>query len=58
MLKKILPDFSQASTWRGLVNILISVGIIKDPAQAEALITLALAVNGVIGVFFKDKISK
>lgn len=58
LIKKFLPDFSQTSTWRGLVNILIAAGIIKDPAQAEALITLALAINGVIGVFFKDKISK
>jgi len=58
IIKKFIPDLSQTSTWRGLVNILIAAGLLKDPAQAEALIALALAINGVIGVFFKDKVGK
>jgi len=58
ILKKLIPNFNEASTWRGIAAILTSVGIIKDPAQATAIIAAGMAVMGAIGAFFPDKVSK
>lgn len=55
--KKFLPNFKETSTWRGIVNVLIAAGVLKDPGQGEALLALALAINGVIAVFFRDKLA-
>lgn len=57
IIKKFLPNFKETSTWRGIVNVLIAAGVLKDPSQGEALIALALAINGIIAVFFKDSLT-
>jgi ribosomal protein L12E/L44/L45/RPP1/RPP2 len=55
MLAFILERGKEASTWRGIVAIVTAAGIAIDPAQAEAIVALGLAVIGAIGVFFADK---
>lgn len=55
ILPYILSRLGEASTWRGIIALLTSVGITLAPDQQEAVITVGLAVIGAIGVFFKDK---
>ena len=54
-LNYMLGRLSEASTWRGIIALITSLGITLAPDQQEAVITVGLAVIGAIGVFFKDK---
>ncbi len=51
----VLKRLSEASTWRGIVLVLTSFGIVLEPELKEAIITLGLAIVGVIGVVTADK---
>lgn len=55
MKEFLLQRGKEASSWRGIVAILTAAGIALDPAQADAIVMLGLAVIGVIGAFFPDK---
>jgi hypothetical protein len=55
MKQFLLERGKEASSWRGLVAILTATGIALDPAQADAIVAIGLAVIGVIGAFFPDK---
>jgi len=50
--------FSEASTYRGLLVLAGLVGVTLTPDQKEAIITVCLALYGVIGAFFPDKFGK
>ncbi len=51
----LLDRLREASTWRGIMALLMAAGVALSPAQIEAIITAGLSVIGVIGVFFSDK---
>lgn len=53
MIDKIGIALGEASTWRGIIFILIAVGVQLDPDQQAAIITAGMALAGLIGVFFK-----
>jgi hypothetical protein len=52
--KQLVPDFKQPSTWRGAVFLLSAFGIVIEPAQQEAIVSLGMALAGFIGVFVSD----
>lgn len=55
MKQFLLERGKEASSWRGIVAVLTAAGIALDPAQADAIVAVGLAVIGVIGAFFPDK---
>lgn len=57
MLQFIISRAREASTWRGIVALLTATGITLTPEQGEAITAAGLAVIGLIGVFFGDKLA-
>jgi hypothetical protein len=51
----LLDRLKEASTWRGLVLILTSVGIGIHPELVTPIIAVGTGVAGAIGVALKDK---
>lgn len=47
---------SEASTWRGLVLIITALGVQLDPEQIDAIVAAGLAINGLIGVFWRRNV--
>jgi hypothetical protein len=45
----------EASTWRGLIYVITSLGVTLTDAQATAVIAAGMALAGMISVFFPDK---
>lgn len=50
----ILARLKEASTWRGIILLLTAVGVPVAPAMADAIISVGLAVAGLIGVATPD----
>ena len=50
----IVSRLREASTWRGIVALLTSLGIVLSPEQAEAVIAAGLAIIGMIGTLAPD----
>ena len=46
--------FSQESTWRGLVAMAAGLGVVIEPAKADAIIAAGLFIIGTIN-FAKDQ---
>jgi len=44
----LLRKFREESTWRGLIAIVASFGIILEPSQANSIVALGLFVIGLI----------
>lgn len=55
MKQKIIDRLREPSTWRGIIALLGACGWVLTPDQGEAVIAVALAVIGAIGVFTDDK---
>lgn len=53
MKQYLIARLSEASTWRGIVLILTALGVSLSPEQAEAIVTVGLAVAGAAGVATK-----
>jgi hypothetical protein len=51
----ILNRAKEPSTWRGLVLLLTAIGIPVAPQMADAIITLGLAIAGLVGVATPDE---
>lgn len=51
----ILARAKEPSSWRGAMLFLTAIGIPIAPQLAEAIITVGLAVAGLIGVVTPDK---
>ena len=51
----LLEQFSEPSTWRGLINIMTASGIAIKPELMEPIITVGVLVNGLVGVLTKDR---
>lgn len=48
-------DFTEPSTWRGVVGILTAFGLSISPEQSTSIVGFGLALAGLIAVFNKDK---
>lgn len=60
MLKQyFLRRLSEASTMRGIVNFVLgAIGYQASTTKTEAIVSVALAIVGLIGVFLADKMEK
>jgi hypothetical protein len=54
--KRFLPQFRQASTWRGLIYCAAASGIVLSPEQMEAIVAAGMAIAGLIAVFLPDEV--
>ena len=51
----LLERMREPSTWRGIIMLLTAFGVPVAPAMADAIISVGLAVAGLIGVATPDK---
>ena len=51
----LLARAKEPSSWRGLILLLTAAGVPIAPGMAEAIISVGLAVAGLIGVAAPDK---
>ena len=51
----LLSRAKEASTWRGLTLLLTAIGVPIAPAMAESIVSVGLAVAGLLGVISADK---
>jgi hypothetical protein len=51
----LLDRLREDSTWRGILMLLTAAGVSLDPAQANAIIALGLALVGLINVLRRQK---
>jgi len=55
MKEYILARAKEPSSWRGLVLVLTAIGVPLAPGVADAIISVGLAIAGLIGVATVDK---
>lgn len=55
MNQYLLERIKEPSTWRGLILMLTSCGIVLNPEQVEAITFAGLFVAGLLGAATKDK---
>lgn len=55
IINYILSRLKEASTWRGIIALITGGWTSLNPEQIEAIIPIALAIVGAIGVFLPDK---
>lgn len=55
MKQYILDRAKEPSTWRGLILLLTAIGVPVAPALAESIVSVGLAVAGLVGVVAPDK---
>lgn len=55
MKNYLLERMREPSTWRGIIMLLTAIGVPVAPAMADAIISVGLAVAGLIGVATPDK---
>lgn len=51
----LVKRLREASTWRGLVWLATVAGLSLRPEQAEAIVTVGMAIAGLLGVFLSDE---
>lgn len=51
----VIERMKEPSTWRGIIMLLTAIGVPVAPAMADAIISVGLAVAGLIGVATPDK---
>lgn len=44
----------EASTWRGVIMLLTAVGLKITPEMADAIISVGIAVAGLVGILLPD----
>ncbi len=54
MKSYLIDRAKEPSTWRGIVLLLTAVGVPVAPAMSEAIVSVGLAVAGLIGVVTAD----
>ena len=54
MQSYLIERAKEPSTWRGIVLLLTAVGVPVAPAMSEAIVSVGLAVAGLIGVVTAD----
>ena len=55
MKSYILERAKEPSTWRGLILLLTAIGVPIAPGISDAIISVGLAVAGLIGAVTPDK---
>lgn len=55
MADYLIDRAKEPSTWRGVILLLTALGVPIAPALAESIISVGLALTGVVGVFTADK---
>lgn len=50
----VLERLKEPSTWRGITLLLTALGVPLAPGVSDAIISLGLAITGLIGVVTKD----
>lgn len=50
----MLERLKEPSTWRGITLLLTALGVPLAPGVSDAIISLGLAITGLIGVVTKD----
>lgn len=50
----LLARAKEASTWRGIVMLITAAGIPIAPALADSIVTIGLALAGLIGMLAPD----
>ena len=56
MGKYVIERLGEASTWRGILALVTAAGITLSPEQVAAITAAGLALIGVVGAFFSDKV--
>lgn len=54
-MQYLIDRLAEQSTWRGLILLATSLGLVLSPEQQAAIIALGLAAVGSINVFRKEK---
>lgn len=54
VIRFVVDRAKERSTWVGLIGFLSAAGVALSPDQAEAIVTLGIAVAGVVGMMSKD----
>lgn len=57
-MPKLLEYLRQPSTWRGLIGIAAAFGVALSPEQSAAIVTVAVALVGVVEVFRNEPPAK
>ena len=55
MKNYLLDRAREPSTWRGIILILTAAGVPIAPAMAESIISVGLAIAGLVGAITPDK---
>lgn len=55
MKNYLLDRAKEPSTWRGIILVLTAAGVPIAPAMAESIISVGLAIAGLIGAVTPDK---
>ena len=50
----VINRAKEASTWRGIVMLLTAVGLKITPEMADAIISVGIAVAGLLGMLLPD----
>ena len=51
----LIARAKEPSTWRGIILVLTAAGVPIAPAMAESIISVGLAIAGLIGAVTPDK---
>ena len=54
MKSYLLARAKEASTWRGIIMLLTAAGIPIAPALADSIVTIGLALAGLVGMLAPD----
>lgn len=52
-MKLLLEKLSEASTWKGIITILVAFGINIEPELQSHILTIGLAIVGLINIKMK-----
>ncbi len=55
MNEYIRERLKEASTWRGIIMLLTAAGVPIAPAMADVIISIGMALAGLVGVATPDK---
>ena len=50
----VINRAKEASTWRGIIMLLTAVGLKITPEMADAIISVGIAVAGLVGMLLPD----
>ena len=55
-MKRLGIAINEPSTWRGVVYLLMALGIQISPELQGAIVTAGLSVAAALGIFLKDRV--